>query len=161
MRDAAGSLRTFMGFSVIANAVRSRAAVPSIEYPSASIPAVNQPANVPAVNELATVGGIHTHPHLPEKPLFVVHEALYSLVHKGVRIGTAVGGKPGKPSLQVRIKTDFHVSTVTVEMPCVKRRPAPRPQSEIAPGLPLHPVDCPAVNAWRHSDGVHGGYAGP
>ena len=51
------------------------------------------------VDEFATVGGRQTRPHLPEKPLIVVHEALYGLLHKCRRIATTLGGKPGKPSL--------------------------------------------------------------
>ena len=38
------------------------------------------------VNEFAVVGGSQAFPHLPEKPLIVVYEALYSLLHKGVRV---------------------------------------------------------------------------
>jgi len=53
------------------------------------------------VDELAMVGGRQTLPHLPEKPLIVVHEALYGLLHKGRRIAATLGGKPGKPGLQV------------------------------------------------------------
>jgi hypothetical protein len=56
------------------------------------------------VDEFATVGGIQTVPHLLEKPLIIVHEALYSLLHKGRRIAATLGGKPVKPSLQVGTK---------------------------------------------------------
>jgi len=72
------------------------------------------------VNEFATVGGSQTFSHFPKKPLIVVHEALYSLLHKGVRITPALGGKPGKPSLQVRTKIYFHATRVRAEAPCVK-----------------------------------------
>lgn len=72
------------------------------------------------VNELASVGGSHALPHLPEKPLIIVHETLYSLLHKGVSIAIAVSSKPGKSSLQVRIEIYFHVSRVRTAPPRVK-----------------------------------------
>ncbi len=72
------------------------------------------------VNEFASVGGGHAFPHLPEKPLIMVHEALHSLPHKGTRIAATIGGKPGKPSLQVRIESHFHASRVRTAPPRVK-----------------------------------------
>jgi hypothetical protein len=73
------------------------------------------------VDEFATVGGGQSRPHLLEKPLIIVHEALHGLLHKGRRIATTLGGKPGKPSLQVGTKINIHVSRVRAELRRVKR----------------------------------------
>jgi hypothetical protein len=72
------------------------------------------------VDEFAMVGGIQTFPHLPQEPLIVVHEALYGLPHKGVRIATAIGGKPVKPSLQLGTEIYFHAPRVRAEAAGVK-----------------------------------------
>jgi len=74
------------------------------------------------VNQFASVGGSQTLPHLPEKPLIMVHEALHSLLHKGTRIATTVGCEPSKPSLQVGVEIYFHASRVRITAACVKRR---------------------------------------
>lgn len=94
--DSAGCFRTVMILGVIANICQVARRALSIGCASASIPAVNQLADVPMVNEFATVGGTQSFPHFVQKPLVVVHEAFYSLLHQGVRIATALGGKPSK-----------------------------------------------------------------
>jgi len=60
------------------------------------------------VDEFATVGGSRALLHFAEKPLVVVHHALYRLLHKGAGVAAAVGGKAGQLSLQVGIKIYFH-----------------------------------------------------
>ena len=62
--------------------------IPSIAYASASVTAVNQLVNVLMFDELATVGGSDAARHFPNKPLIVVHQALYRLLHKGSRIAS-------------------------------------------------------------------------
>jgi hypothetical protein len=76
---------------------------------SAPIPAVNQLTHDLMVNELASVGGSQTLPQLPEKPLIMIHEALNSLLHQGTHIASTLGGKPGKPGLQLWAEIHFHV----------------------------------------------------
>ena len=73
------------------------------------------------VDQFATVGRSQTAPHLLEKRLIVVHEALHGLLHKGRGIAATLGGKPRKPGLQVRTKIHIHASRVRSELRRVKR----------------------------------------
>jgi hypothetical protein len=54
------------------------------------------------------IGGGYALIHFPEKPLVGVHETLYGLLHKCLRIAATVGGQAIESGLQVRIKTYFH-----------------------------------------------------
>src|SRR5580692_10894000 len=108
-----------MRLGLIAN-VREVARVPSNGYTTATIPALNQLADIFVVDELAMVGGSNAFFHLAEKPRFMLHESLDCLLHQATRVATAVGGKPRKLGLQLRGKIHFHAPSLRVKAASVK-----------------------------------------
>jgi hypothetical protein len=59
--------------------------------------------------EFAAAGGLQSLSYLAEKPLVIVHQALYCLPRKRFRVAALLRDKMGESVLKVGVETYFHL----------------------------------------------------